>query len=153
MTSYTTPNGNVHANSQSRVQKQAKEVQMTWYAASIIIAFRTEQKDRSPILVHENVILIEAPNEDEAMKKAKTAGENQVQSDASEDLRVGNRPAHIDFIGVRKLITVSNPSPLSQDKDRPVDGTEVTYSQFELPDEDALMRLSNGDDVTLRYIE
>jgi hypothetical protein len=126
---------------------------MNWYAASIIIAFRTEQKGGSPILVHENVILIEAPNDDEAMAKAKRAGENQVQPGASETLRVANRPAHLEFIGVRKLITVSNPWPLSQDKDRPVDGTEVTYSSFELPDEDALTRLSNGGDVTLRYIE
>ena len=126
---------------------------MTWYAASIIVAFRTEQKDGSPILVHENVILIEAPNEDEAMNKAKAAGENQVQSDASENLRVGNRAARREFIGVRKLIAVSNPWPLSQDNDRPVDGTEVTYSEFELADENELVRLSNGDDVTLRYIE
>jgi hypothetical protein len=126
---------------------------MTWYAASIIVAFRTEQKDRSPILVHENVILIEASNDDEAMAKAKAAGEYQTQPGASENLRIDNRAAHLEFIGVRKLITVSNPSPLSQDKDRPVDGTEVTYSEFELADEDALVRLSNGDEVTLRYIE
>ena len=126
---------------------------MTWYAASIIIAFRTEQKDHLPILVHENVILIEAPNEDEAMEKARTAGENQVQPGVSKTLRIGNRSAHLEFIGVRKLIAVGNPWPLSQDQDRPVDGTELTYSEFELPDEDALMRLSNGDDVTLRYVE
>ena len=126
---------------------------MTWYSASIIIAVRTEQQDGSPILVHENVILIEARNDDEAMEKAKTAGKNQVQPGVSENLRMGNRPAHLEFIGVRKLITVSNPSPLSQDKDRPDDGTEVTYSCFELPDEDALVRLSNGNDVTLRYIQ
>ena len=126
---------------------------MTWYAAHIIIAFRTERKDGAPILVHENVILIEAPNEDEAMEKAKAAGEFQVQPDASEGLRIGNRAARVEFIGVRKLISVSNPSPLSQDRDRPVDGTEVTYSCFELADEEALMRLSNGDDVTLRYVE
>jgi hypothetical protein len=126
---------------------------MTWYAASIIIAVRTKQKDGSPILVHENVILIKASNDAEAMAKAKTAGENQVQPGVSETRRMGNLSAHLEFIGVRKLITVSNPSPLSQDKGRPVDGTEVTYSCFELPDEDALVRLSNGDDVTLRYVE
>ena len=126
---------------------------MTWYAASIIIAFRTERKDPSPISVEETVVLIEAPNEDEAMEKAKAAGEFQIQPGASEGLRIGNRAAHLEFVGVRKLITISNPSPLSQDKDRPVDGTEITYSCFEVPDEDALMRLSNGDDVTLRYIE
>jgi Domain of unknown function (DUF4288) len=126
---------------------------MTWYAASIVIAFRTKRKDGSPILVHENVILIEAPNDDEAMAKARTAGENQVQPGVSKNLRIGNRSARLEFIGVRKLITISNPSPLSQDEDRPVDGTEVTYSYFELPDEDALVRLSNGEEVTVRYIE
>jgi hypothetical protein len=126
---------------------------MTWYAASIIIAFRTKQKDGSPILVHENVILIEAPNDDEAMAKAKTAGQNQVQPGVSKKLRIGNRSARLEFVGVRKLITVSNPSPLSQDEHRPVDGTEVTYSRFEVADDDTLVRLANGDEVTLSYIE
>jgi hypothetical protein len=126
---------------------------MTWYAASIIIAFRTKQKGASPILADENIILIEASNDDEAMAKAKAAGEYQTQPGVSKGFRVGNRSARLEFIGVRKLIAVSNPWPLSQDQDRPVDGTEVTYSSFELPDEDALMRLSNGADVTLRYIE
>lgn len=126
---------------------------MTWYAASIIIAFRTKHKGGSPILVHENVILIEAPSDDEAMAKAKTAGEDQARLGVSKNLRIGNRSARLEFVGVRKLITVSNPAPLNQGEDRPVDGTEVTYSCFELPDEDALIRLSDGNEVTLRYIE
>lgn len=126
---------------------------MKWYGASIIVAVRSNKAEAWPLPVEENVILIEAANDDQAMEEAKKVGEKYNDPEVSRTLRLNHRPAHFEFIGVRKLISVSNPSPLRQDQDRPVHGTELTYSTFEIADEEALKRLANGEDVAVRYIE
>jgi hypothetical protein len=62
-------------------------------------------------------------------------------------------PLEESFVGIRKIISVSNPWPLSQDGDRPVDGTEITYSSFKVKDEQALADLVSGDEVLISYLE
>jgi hypothetical protein len=124
---------------------------MSWYAAHAIVSIRPVKPRKGDIEVYENVLLIEASNEDEATDKARKFAEASVVKD--DTLTVDGEPAALSFIGIRKIISVSNPWPLNQDRDRPVDGTEITYSLFKLKDEQALSKLVNAKEVLIHYLE
>lgn len=124
---------------------------MTWYAASVLIAIiPNERQPRVPVLVYENVILVEAANAEEAGATAKTLA---LEEEALEDqLTIDGKHASRSFLGIRKLIEVSNRTPLNPAEDRPMSGTEITYSLFEV-DADALDLLATGKSVDLTYVE
>jgi uncharacterized protein DUF4288 len=124
---------------------------MTWYAAHVIVSVRPVKPRKGDIDVYENVFLIEASNEDEATDKARKFAEASVVKD--DTLTVDGEPAALSFVGIRKVISVSNPWPLNQDGDRPVDGSEITYSLFRLKDEQALTKLVSAKEVVIHYIE
>lgn len=123
---------------------------MTWYAASIIMGMKLVGEEKYPIRVYENVVLFEGDKKD-VLNKAKTYAEKEAR--ANDDLRIEGKSAKMVYVGIRKLINISNPEPLDIDKDQPVDGTEITYSEFEILDEDSLRLLAQGEAVTLTYIE
>ncbi len=50
---------------------------MTWYAAHIVTGIIPIQESPGPIVVHENVVLVEAPSEVDAMGKAKAIGQTE----------------------------------------------------------------------------
>jgi hypothetical protein len=83
--------------------------------------------------------------------KARKYAEASIVEDKT--LTINGEPAVASFCGIRKIIAISNPWPLSQDEDKPTDGTEITYSKFQLKDEQALARLVNGADVPIHYLE
>jgi hypothetical protein len=124
---------------------------MTWYAAHIIVSIRPIKPRKGPILVYENVILIEASDAEEAWTKARKHAEASIVED--ESLRVNGAPATESLVGIRKIIEVSNRWPLSQSGDRPVDGTEITYSEFQVKNERALSKLAKGEETLIRYME
>jgi hypothetical protein len=124
---------------------------MTWYAAHTIVSIRPIKPAKGEILVYENVILIEAKDGEQATDKARKHAEASIPKDQS--LRIDGEPAVESFIGIRKIVAVSNPRPLGQDADRPVDATEITYSKFKLKDERALSKLVNGEEVLIHYLE
>lgn len=119
---------------------------MTWYAAHTIIyiKFKDGNQDRYP--VYENIILIEAKTVEEAFEKAAEVAKNQ-EGDSQGSLTYDDRPATHVFAGIRKLINCED------DKDRPNDGTEITYSEFEVESEEAFSKLVNGYPVTVLYQE
>ena len=124
---------------------------MTWYAAHIIVSIRTIERQKGPILVYENVILVEASDGEQAWIKARAHAKASMVKDDSATLN--GEPAAEALVGIRKIIEVSNRWPLSQSGDRPLDGTEITYSQFEVKDERALSKLANGEETLIRYLE
>lgn len=124
---------------------------MTWYAAHIVIGIMPIQKPAETILVHENVVLIEAPSETDALGKARTIG--QTEATLQDGLTVSGVPAQRIFAGIRKLITVSNPEPSDLDEDRPSDGTEITYSVYNVSNEEELKKLAAGSEVPVTYVE
>jgi hypothetical protein len=124
---------------------------MTWFAASIIIAMRRIDQPDGPFLAHENVVLLEAASAAEALSKAKEIGAEQGTPDSS--FTIDDQPAVQSFAGIRKLISISNPDDFNQDKDPPSNGTEITYSLFELDDAAALEALVDGKEVRLSYRE
>ena len=123
---------------------------MTWFAAHIVIGMKRID-DVGPVSVYENVILIEAKDAKEAHLLAAKIGENEAQID--DGLTIDDSPAKKIFAGIRKIITVSNPDPYDLDQDQPTTGTEITYSEFEVPNEDALRCFANGETLDVRYLE
>ena len=124
---------------------------MTWYAAHLIIGVMPIQKSAETILVHENVVLIEAPSETEALGKAQTIG--QTEAALQDGITLVGIPAKRVFAGIRKLITVSNPETSDLDQDRPSDGTEITYAVYKVSNEEELKKLAAGSAVAVTYVE
>ncbi|MGH8558479.1 MAG: DUF4288 domain-containing protein [Methylococcales bacterium] len=123
---------------------------MTWYAASVIIGMRRVD-NLGPMLGSENIFLIEAPSSKEALDKAREYGNTEASLD--DEFTLDGQPAKRVFVGIRKLINISNPFPLKIDSDAPTSGTEITYSLFEVSNEQDLEKLAQGQDIVLRYIE
>jgi len=124
---------------------------MTWFTASVLIAIKSESRADGPFLVYENMYLLEASSALEASSKAEKFGQGEMLID--DGLTINGERASRSFVGIRKLISVSNPEPLDQDEDRPVSGTEVTYALYEVADEKALKKLAKGEKVKITYLE
>lgn len=124
---------------------------MTWYTASIIMSIRTIEPTQTEIPVYENFVLIEGKTPEEALRKAVEIGENEEKY--NDDMTINDKPAKMVYEGIRKLINVSNPDQLDLDNDRPISGTELTYSQYVLENEEQLDDLINGRELLVKYIE
>ncbi len=119
---------------------------MTWYAAHSImyVKFTDGKQDKYPIW--ENIILIEASSDEEALEKAEKRAKED-QSESENDFNWEERPASLNFAGIRKLISCNNP------ENRPTDGTEISYSQMEIKTKDDLAKFLQGDSVMVLYEE
>ncbi len=119
---------------------------MSWYVGHLLmlVKFKDGNQDKFPIW--ENIILIEASSTDEALLKGKEKGLAD-QSPSHNDFLWGNRPAYFVFAGIRKLIECTNPDQ------QPSDGTEISYSQFEVDSHKSLEKLIAGDEVMVYYKE
>lgn len=123
---------------------------MTWFAAHIVIGIR-RRDGIGVISIYENVVLIEAPKAKDARLVASKIGEAETKID--DDLTIDDFPAERLFAGIRKLVNISNPDPLDLDQDRPISGSEITYSEFEVADETAMYQFARGETIDVRYIE
>lgn len=124
---------------------------MTWFAASVIVAYRVVDNPTNPILVHENIYLVEGVDAIEALQKAEKYGHEEAS--VNDGLTLNDLPARAKFVGVRKLINISNPAPYNMDEVPPSEGTEITYSEYEVCDEKTLEQLANGEEVIVRYLK
>jgi hypothetical protein len=121
---------------------------MPWFAASVIMHIRYKDGIQDKYPVWENVLLIDAPTSEEALQKAERAGRER-EGDSDGSLTWEGRPAEWVYSGIRKLITVSNPNSI---ENIPDDGAEVSYSEFEVPDDISLSRLVKGEEVPVLYV-
>ncbi len=96
-----------------------------WYAAHILMYVKRKRRTAGPIPGGENVVLIKADSEEEALAKAEQRGK-QGEGDDDGTFRWDGQHAEWVFAGVRKLTLCEDP-----DK-RPGDGTELTYTQMEV---------------------
>lgn len=123
---------------------------MTWYAVHALVAMRRTDSI-GPISVYENVFLVEAKDSNDAAAQGRSMA--KVESAVEDDLTIDGVPAVRSFAGIRKVITISNPEPLDLDQDRPVSGTEITYSEYEIDSEEELQKLAAGELVAVRYVD
>nr|WP_319396429.1 DUF4288 domain-containing protein [uncultured Desulfobacter sp.] len=129
----------------------------TWFAAHVIMYIKyKDTKKQSDYPVYENVCLIEAETVDIAYERAHKIGK-QYEGDSTGTFTWGNEPAEWVFGGIRKLIECQNSSEqLIADPNgdnKPLDGSEITYSQFIVDNKKMLEKLINGESVNLLYSE
>jgi hypothetical protein len=111
-----------------------------WYAAHVIMYFKRKQSSQRIYLVWENVFLIKAKTHEQAFKKSIAIGRSE--EDTSDDLRWNDKPAALLFGGVRKLVECQDGQKPGS---RPVDGTELTYSQLIVKGKESLEKLIGGE--------
>jgi hypothetical protein len=62
---------------------------------------------------------------------------------------VDDQPATLVFAGIRKVITVSH----WEEEGKLCSLDEITYSEFQVADEESVRKLATGEEVTVEYIE
>jgi hypothetical protein len=117
---------------------------MIWFSAHVIMFVQFKEGNQAGYPVWENIILVEACSEDEAFEKAEQHG-RAAEGDDEGSFRWGKRPAKWVFAGVRKLTECQILG------DRPDDGTELTYNEFELSSREAVKKLVAGKPVDVRF--
>jgi hypothetical protein len=124
---------------------------MTWFTASVLTAIRTLDEIQESIPIFEDFFLIEANNREDAQQEAERIG--QEQADIDDELTLYGKPARRIFLGIKKVRSIYNPPPFDIDSDRPVNGTELTHSYFEVATFDEAERLAKGTPVKVLYID
>lgn len=119
---------------------------MKWFAAHAILTTRFKDGEQRFFPVTENVYLIAAATVEEARAKAAKRA-IQSEGDSRGSYNYEGRPAILKFEGIRKLIEC-------EESDRaPLDGDEITYSNYEVGNTEDLQKLVTGESVNLRYEE
>lgn len=120
-----------------------------WYCAHAV--FYYSYPTQSSFLVHENMYLIDAEDEDEAMLKANSVAAEY--EDLSEDghLEVNGNKAQYRFAGIRKLIEVELDHETAEG--RLHSGVEATYSVLEVDSLSEVKRLAAGEMQSVLYRE
>ena len=118
---------------------------MNWYVAHIImyVKFKDEIQDSYPIW--ENMILISADSDEEAMKKA-TNRAKEDEGDCKGSFKWNEREASWCFGGIRKLISCEDFN------EKPTSGTELSYNEMIIEKKEDFEKLLNGDEVLIKYI-
>jgi hypothetical protein len=95
--------------------------------------------------VWENIVLFYASTKKEAFEKAKKKGKED--EDLSGTTTLNGRPTHLVFAGVRKLVSFEDPDS------GPIDGMEVTYSEFRVRTKEDFEKFIKGKSVSVDYLE
>jgi hypothetical protein len=119
-----------------------------WYCAHAI--FYYESEGQASFLVHENVYLLRADSEGQALDNAKTLASEY--EDLS-GLLVGDdgKPSLYRFAGIRKLMSVETDEHTAEG--RLHSGVEVTYSVMAVDTLDQVQGLARGDVIDVLYQE
>lgn len=130
---------------------------MAWFAAHCVSIVRfDDEEEQDSFPVEENVLLVEADSVEMAQAKAQALGAENYDGD---EVDWDGRQGTYVFVGVRKLVecedaaTVARPAPPPGTRWTPGDGTELTYSYFEIDGEEELSELMAGESVVLSLDE
>lgn len=120
-----------------------------WFCAHAIFYYRLDAQ--VSYLIHENVYLIEADDEQLAQVTAEKLGREA--DDLNEDgrIEVNGQPAQYVFAGIRKLIQVETSPDTAKGLLR--SGTEATYSVMEVDTLEEVESLAKGRVTSVLYRE
>ena len=117
---------------------------MTWYAAHLVLYVKYKEHPQNRVPFWENVVLIQADTEQEAFAKAERRGRAD-EGDCDGSFRWDGKPAAWVFAGVRQLLRCED------EKERPGDGTEITYNEMEVDSLEELRRFVEGKPAAVQY--
>lgn len=120
-----------------------------WFCARAIFYYRLN--GQGSFLIHENVYLIEADGDSQALVSAEKLGRESEDLNEGGHLEVNGQSAQYIFAGIRKLIQVES-SPETA-KGRLPSGTEATYSVMEVDTLEAVEALARGEAMSVYYRE
>jgi hypothetical protein len=127
-----------------------------WFAAHIIEYLKCLDGDQAEFMAWENIVLLEAPDADEAWRMAEArAGEAATPEDSlyladgRPCNRFGDRPARWLNGGVRKIIAVSHERPAGVLGS----GDEVTFNTLYFKTEAEIKAYGQGDDAQVLITE
>jgi hypothetical protein len=117
-----------------------------WYAAHVVMYVKRKDGRPGKTTLWENIVLLKASSAAEAFEKAQQRGRDD-EGDDDGTFRWGGEPAQWVFAGVRKVTECEDPEK------RPGDGSEVSYTEWELESEDAVWKLLQGKAVKARLTD
>jgi hypothetical protein len=111
-----------------------------WYAAHLVmfVQFKKHRQSRYPIW--ENIILIKARSDEEALDKAGKRGRRD-EGDSSGTFRWCGKPTRWVFAGVRQIVYCDG---------KPVDGTEISFLELEVGSKKTLEKILEGKTASAR---
>lgn len=122
---------------------------MAWFGVHVVLSLRFKDGEQDVFPAWENIYLIEAEDAEGAERKAALIGQEQ-EGDASGTLTWNDRPSELISLGVRKVVSVSNPhSP----PDEIGDGVEVTYQTLEFETRAALDTYASGGVAQMKSLD
>jgi len=119
---------------------------MSWYAAHILMLVKFKRGQQRRVPAWENVVLIEAEDDDEAIAKAEEIGLKEC-SDGDGSARWGGRPFTWEFAGVRRVCSCAVMG------NRPSSGDELTFSELEFESLAAAKRYADGRPLAVRHTD
>ena len=117
---------------------------MIWYAAHMLFYVKLKGKRQSRYPAWENIVLISARSEKEAFAKAEKRAADDACMQPDDSFTWGGEPAEWVFAGVRKLTLCMD------ERKRPGDGTEVSYTELEFTSKKAVYQFAAGEPVNVR---
>jgi len=115
---------------------------MTWYAAHIVMSLRLKSGVQDSFPIWENIVLLEASSTKEAVRSAEAHGHSAAGDDQG-TLTWDRKPAEWRFAGVRKILKCE------EEDEQPSGGTEITFSEYILEDDESIGSFVSGDRTTL----
>ncbi|WP_250633090.1 DUF4288 domain-containing protein [Pinirhizobacter soli] len=120
-----------------------------WYCAHAIFYFKYEGQES--YLLHENIYLIDAADDDLAWSEAERIAKDNEDLNAEGQLHLNDSKAQYLFAGIRKVIAVETDSETSQG--RLFSGVEATYSVMEVDSFSEVESLASGEFTNVLYRE
>lgn len=117
---------------------------MNWYAAHLVLYVRFKDDRQPHYPAWENIVLLEADDDDLALGKAERRGRED-EGDDDGTFRWGGRPATWVFAGVRKLNRCGDLGPGVED------GVEVTFNELAFDTLADVERFVREEPVTARF--
>jgi hypothetical protein len=121
---------------------------MKWYSVHALHYFEYIDGEQNDHLVWEHVYLIRADSFDQARQRGELRA-RQDETDSAGSLTLNERPARLRFAAIRKAVECQD---LDIQSGLPTDGTELSYSEFNVSSQAEFAKLTAGESASVSYL-
>jgi Domain of unknown function (DUF4288) len=118
-----------------------------WYAVHAFLYFQYKDGSQDEYFGYENIYLVEADSVEEARTKG-IARAKKDEGDSEGTLTSNGRPATLVFGGLLKFVECTD---LDLQSEKPVDGTELSYSEMTMPNKQEFDNFVSGHTAKVIY--